>query len=115
VTCRGRGQRQFVEYVEQVRRCLGCAAFGGQLVEGAGPQRDDPRDRMTVLGYLYYLTCDDAFQHPAGLLPQFSYAYSVIHGAYTVAHLCRHVALPPGGDRSQIDRCLRVEVSCRSR
>ena len=86
MTCRGRGQRQFVEYVEQVRRRFGCAAFDGQLVENTGPQRDDPRDRMTVLGYLYDLTCDDAFQHPAGLLPQLSYAYSVTHSAYTVAH-----------------------------
>lgn len=41
---------------------------------------------MTVLGHFDHLTCYYAFQHPAGLLPQLSYTYSVAHGVHTAAH-----------------------------
>jgi hypothetical protein len=109
VACRNRRQRQLVKYVEQVRCRLGCAAFSSQLVEDTGPQRDDPRDRMTVLGYLDDLAGYDPFQHPAGLLSQLSYAYSVTHSVYTVA---QSLLATLGRLRVASLRRLRTSASC---
>src|SRR5450755_2259601 len=58
---RRRGDREthLVGDVQQVAVGLGCPAFEYQLIQGPGSQRDDPGDRVAVVGDLDRLAADD--------------------------------------------------------
>ncbi len=83
--CGAHWKPQLVSDVQEVTSGFGRAAFQHQLVQDTGPQRNDPRNGMAVVGDLDGFATDNTSQHSARPFSQLANAHSVTHGVYTVA------------------------------